>query len=125
MTEMIERVAKAIIETMFAEHELPLEDEIYQKYLVTASAAIEAMRDPTEEMLERVARALCDLTRGQGGWDAMDTAATPPEGDARVRTGHSWRGGDRRGPQWVFHPYNSSRPPMGSPRGFWPPIGLP
>jgi hypothetical protein len=40
MSEKIERVAKAIIGTMFVEHELPLEDEIYQKYLVTASAAM-------------------------------------------------------------------------------------
>ena len=48
--EAIERVAKAIIGTMFVEHELPLEDEIYQKYLVTARAAIEALREPTEAM---------------------------------------------------------------------------
>jgi hypothetical protein len=56
--EAIEIVAKAIIGTMFVEHELPLEDEIYQKYLVTARAAIEAMREPTEAMMVAAAPAL-------------------------------------------------------------------
>jgi formylmethanofuran dehydrogenase subunit E len=38
-----ERVAFAIERTMFAPHEFPLPDELHQKYLVTADAAIEAM----------------------------------------------------------------------------------
>lgn len=49
--EMIERVAKAIIGTMFAEHELPLEDDIYEKYLGTADAGIAALHQPSEAML--------------------------------------------------------------------------
>jgi len=50
--EMIERVAKAIIDTMFEEHELPLEDAIYEKYLVTADAGMSALHQPTEAMLD-------------------------------------------------------------------------
>lgn len=41
-----ERVAKAIERCMFAEHELPLPDELHQKYLMTADAAIAAMEEP-------------------------------------------------------------------------------
>lgn len=40
----IERVAKAIEATMFAPHELPLDDELHGKYRETAEAAIRAMQ---------------------------------------------------------------------------------
>lgn len=52
MNEMVERVAKAIIGTMFAPHELPIDDNLVQKYRETARAAIEAMREPTDEMCD-------------------------------------------------------------------------
>jgi hypothetical protein len=50
MSEMIERVAQAIEATMFAPHELPVTGELHERYLETASAAIEAMREPTHAM---------------------------------------------------------------------------
>lgn len=40
-----ERVAEAIERSMFAPHELPLPDELHQKYLATADAAIAAMEE--------------------------------------------------------------------------------
>lgn len=49
---MIERVAHAIEATMFAPHELPCDPELHAKYLDTARAAIEAMREPTKAQLE-------------------------------------------------------------------------
>ena len=51
MSDMVERVAKAIEATMFADHELPCDAELHEKYCGTARAAISAMREPTEEML--------------------------------------------------------------------------
>ena len=44
---MVELVALAIEATMFAPHEMPLSDALHAKYLGTARAAIEAMREPT------------------------------------------------------------------------------
>ena len=41
--DMIERVALAIERTMFAPHELPLDQELHGKYRDTARAAIAAM----------------------------------------------------------------------------------
>lgn len=52
MNEIIERVANAIEQTMFAPHELPLAADLHERYLETARAAIEAMREPTPEMIE-------------------------------------------------------------------------
>lgn len=52
MVEMIERVASAIEATMFAPHELPLDTELHEKYLMTARAAMEAM--PAQEVLEYI-----------------------------------------------------------------------
>jgi hypothetical protein len=43
MNDMIEAVALAIEATMFAPHELPLDDGLHAKYRRTALAAIEAM----------------------------------------------------------------------------------
>jgi len=48
MSTMIERVAKALIEQMFAPQELPLTDELQNKYYGLARAAIAAMREPTD-----------------------------------------------------------------------------
>lgn len=44
MNEMIERVAKAISKHIYDT------DEIYLQYVTLAKAAIEAMREPTDEM---------------------------------------------------------------------------
>ncbi len=55
---MTERVARAIEGTMFAPHELPVCPELHAKYLVTARAAIEAMREPTD----RIAREMAGYT---------------------------------------------------------------
>jgi hypothetical protein len=44
MSEMVERVAKAIEATMFAPHELPITGELHEQYLETASAAIAEVR---------------------------------------------------------------------------------
>lgn len=51
----VERVARAIEETMFNPHELPLDDELHSKFLITADAAIAAMnadhfRDATKKV---------------------------------------------------------------------------
>jgi hypothetical protein len=55
MSEPIERVAKAIFDHMFAEHEHVLwdtDDFLRNNYLDCARAAIAAMREPTPEMWE-------------------------------------------------------------------------
>jgi hypothetical protein len=44
--ETIDRVAHAIIGTMFAPHELPVDDELWHKYRDTARAAIAAVPRP-------------------------------------------------------------------------------
>ena len=49
-----ERAAKAIEETMFAPHELPLPDELHAKYLKTAQAAFAAIAEPSEAMIEAI-----------------------------------------------------------------------
>ena len=41
-TEMIERAATAMIAEMFAPHELPVDDELWEKYCITAKAALQA-----------------------------------------------------------------------------------
>lgn len=43
--DMVERVALAIEQTMFAPHEFPIDPEIHSKYLSTARAAIQAVWD--------------------------------------------------------------------------------
>lgn len=63
MSEMIERVALIIEATMFAPHELPLDTEIHAKYREAARAAIETMRDITNEM--------DDAVRGWGYWNDL------------------------------------------------------
>ena len=55
MSEMVERVAKAIEATMFAPHELPCPPELHAKYRTTARAAIAEMRKPTEKMVRAAA----------------------------------------------------------------------
>ena len=42
--DIVERVAVAIEETMFAPHEFPLDAELHQKYRMTAREAIAAVR---------------------------------------------------------------------------------
>lgn len=54
MSEMVERVARAIFHSNFPENEYENFDEDSQnKYLESAKAAIEAMREPTEAMINR------------------------------------------------------------------------
>ena len=43
-TDLVERVAVAIEETMFAPHEFPLEAELHAKYRMTAAEAIAVVR---------------------------------------------------------------------------------
>ncbi len=62
MGEMVDRVANAIIGEMFAPHEIPVDAELWSKYLVTAHAAIRAMMNPTNAMLD-------DAIEGE--WDPM------------------------------------------------------
>ena len=56
ISDPVEHVALAIERSMFAPHELPLDDELHGKYRVTAKAAIEAyletLRAPTQDMVE-------------------------------------------------------------------------
>jgi len=51
---MIERVATAIETIMFSPHELPLDDELHGKYLITARAAIAAMREPSDAIVNKI-----------------------------------------------------------------------
>lgn len=53
---IIERVALAIETTMFAPHELPVAPDLHDRYLVTARAAVEAMREPTTAMVAAAER---------------------------------------------------------------------
>lgn len=74
MTDMIERVARAVD---IADGEFivfypgdPLEARADSKWSETiARAAIMAMREPAEAMIDRfVSRALCVSVHGEGGW---------------------------------------------------------
>ena len=59
MSEMIERVALAIANAKRAKHDIPpcrwehLTDEAKTEYVGYARAAIEAMREPTDEIVSR------------------------------------------------------------------------
>ena len=49
-----ERAAKAIEETMFAPHELPLPADLHAKYRQTTAAALAAIAEPSEAMIEAI-----------------------------------------------------------------------
>lgn len=51
--DLVERVAIAIEETMFAAHEMPLDPELHRKYRDTARKAIAAVRqwDAQDQMI--------------------------------------------------------------------------
>ena len=49
-----ERAAKAIEETMFAPHELPLPADLHVKYSQTTAAALAAIAEPSEAMIEAI-----------------------------------------------------------------------
>ena len=49
-----ERAAKAIEETMFAPHELPLPADLHVKYSQTTAAALAAIATPSEGMVEAI-----------------------------------------------------------------------
>ena len=51
---MIDRVAEALKTHMFAPHELPLDARLTERYNELARVAIEAMREPTDEMTAAV-----------------------------------------------------------------------
>lgn len=75
MSEMIERVAKAIYEEDDPWHkawpwpDLNESQGSPEPYRRIAAAAIKAMREPSEAMLDRfVSRALCVSISGEGGW---------------------------------------------------------
>lgn len=83
MTEMVERVARAIEATMFAPHELPVDDELHGRYLVTARAAITAMINPDLLMWAAGGTAQCatrnkhhDIAVGRIWHDMIDAALT-------------------------------------------------
>jgi hypothetical protein len=45
MNDIIDRVADALMKDMFAEHELPLDPELHEKYRGLAQVAIRALRN--------------------------------------------------------------------------------
>ena len=49
-----ERATKAIEETMFAPHELPLPADLHVKYSQTTAAALAAIATPSEAMVEAI-----------------------------------------------------------------------
>ena len=63
MSEVVERLARAIQEKMFAPHELPITDPwLIERYRETARAAIDALREPTEAMADAGGAAFLDAT---------------------------------------------------------------
>lgn len=81
---MVERVSAAIAATMFGEHELPLTGYLADRYRETARAAVQAMREPTEAMVNAAYEQL--TTRIENGphdlyaaWRAAIDAALSPQ----------------------------------------------
>ena len=76
LSEIVERVARAIEATMFASHELPITGELHERYLEAARAAIAAMADPTNDMLAAGKVALSLGANALGVWSHMHGFAT-------------------------------------------------
>ena len=79
VSEMVERVSKALIEADPGadERSLPMPTRTYE---AMARAAIKAMMEPTEDMAERGASEMCNWNipnpeSGEAVWKAMLTAA--------------------------------------------------
>lgn len=88
MSEMIERVATAIYENRrrMYEDRVPFKDlypSAQRPYLDEARAAIEAMREPTEEMIAAGARGSGEDSQdvALGAWEAMIDAALSKDSD--------------------------------------------
>jgi hypothetical protein len=64
ISNQVERVALAIEATMFAPHELPVDDELHSKYLGTAQAAIDASGAPDLLSALKAIRDFCDDPNG-------------------------------------------------------------
>lgn len=76
MTDMVERIARAIEQAMpnYISDELPQHD-----FLASARAALEAMREPTPAMFDAAESWGDDAERDLRFWQAMiDAALTPP-----------------------------------------------
>ena len=75
MSEMIERVARAIFKEMLPAIRMTEQDAAY--YSTVAHAAIEAMREPTEAMIKEGAYGSGEDSAGVacGAWKAMIDAA--------------------------------------------------
>lgn len=76
-SEMIERVAKAIHSHDFPTYALKWEDTKQQIYLDVARIAIEAMKEPTQAMLDAAEKSgsLEEGSSAYGCWQAMIEAA--------------------------------------------------
>jgi len=102
MSGMIERVARAIAKAngdnftlipkdksdwttnrgLFAERFRDINEPFKGDYLEMAEAAIEAMREPTEEMLSQMYTSWVDDSRMEIVWrDSIDAALSTSEGD--------------------------------------------
>ena len=75
ISDPVERVALAIEKSMFAPHELPLDDELHGKYRETAKAAIaahlKALREPTKEMLDAGRAVTAKWLNIKGSWKTV------------------------------------------------------
>lgn len=80
MSEMIERVARALWADRYPDDEWTAEDE--RDYLGHARAAIEAMREPTKDMQRAGMLAMgadCDCDQVDCWHEMIDAAAAPPQ----------------------------------------------
>jgi hypothetical protein len=55
---MRERMARAMERAMFADHELPVDDDLHQRYLETADVVLAEMETPSEGMIHAYQNAL-------------------------------------------------------------------
>jgi hypothetical protein len=66
----IEAAANAMIDCMFAPHELPIDDELWCKYFETAKAALTAAAEVGDTLMERL-----EYSRGYNiGWETSKVA---------------------------------------------------
>jgi hypothetical protein len=84
----IEAVATAMIHDMFAPHELPVCDELWRKYVHTATAAFDALHgiarvvpiEATHEMIYTIGPPFAWNSRIFGYMSAAGDLTDPPEG---------------------------------------------
>lgn len=90
--DLVEHVASAIAATMFAPHELPLPDDLWEKYKGTARAAIEACRAWSAELLStrlRAEAAEAAHAKDKARLDFLDRANAVL--NARYKTVYRWK----------------------------------